>query len=288
MARQTKLHRIYIFLGKIIRTQFKGLNYSAIKGRFDGPIVLANSIPKAGTNLMERLLVFLPGMRMAPFRTLLDWDGCSVRTTNRLLRLHKGQFINAHLPAHQGFPVWLTKQGIKTLFLIRDPRDVVISNYKYVNEIDTTHYSHKFIASLPDDDARLAAVINGIDGAVASVDELWRRFDGWLNDPNTLVVRYEDLIGEQGGGARDAQLASIRAISLHLGLHLSPSVIEHVGKNVYSTKSSTFRKGKIGNWKDVFSDEHVELFKARSGDLLVKLGYESSSNWGVNTSGKKN
>lgn len=282
MARQTKFDRFFIFSRKIIRAQLMGLNVSAIQGRFNGPRVLSNSIPKAGTNLMERLLTFMPGMRMAPFRTLLDWDSCSARTERRLLRLHKGQFINAHLPAHQDILDLLNKQGIKTIFLIRDPRDVVISNYKYVNEIDTTHFSHKFIAALSDDNARLTAVINGIEGAVASVNELWRRFDGWFNDPGTLVVKYEDLIGEQGGGTRDVQLASIRAISLHLGFNLPSCVIEHIGKNIYSTKSSTFRKGKIGNWKDTFTAEHVDLFKAQSGDLLVRLGYESSFDWRVN------
>lgn len=281
MAKQTKLDRVLIFSKKIIRTQLMGLSPSALKGRIIGPRVLANSIPKAGTNLMERALTFTPGIRMAPFRTLLDWNECSPRTARRLKRLHNGQFINAHLPAHREVLDLVDDLGVKALFLIRDPRDVVISNYKYVNEIDTTHFSHKYIAGLPDDNARLTAVINGIDGAVASVAELWGRFDGWLTAPNTLVIKYEDLIGSQGGGERGVQLAMIEAIASHIGIKLSPGEIEYVAGNVYSTKASTFRKGKIGTWKDVFTDEHVELFKAQTGDLLIKLGYESNSDWGV-------
>lgn len=159
MAKQTNLDRVLIFSRKIIRTQLMGLNPSALKGRITGPRILANSIPKAGTNLMERALTFTPGMRMAPFRTLLDWDECSSGTARRLKRLHNGQFINAHLPAHQRIINFVDKLGVKTIFLIRDPRDIVISHYKYVNEIDTTHFSHKFIASLPNDNARITAVM---------------------------------------------------------------------------------------------------------------------------------
>jgi sulfotransferase 6B1 len=281
MAKQTKFDRALIFFRKIIRTQSMGCKPSAIKGRITGPKVLANSIPKAGTNLMERALTFTPGLRMAPFRTLMDWDECSSRTARRLRRLGNGQFINAHLPAHQEILNLVDNLGVKALFLIRDPRDVVISNYKYVNEIDTTHFSHKFISGLPDDSARLTAVINGIDGAVASVAELWRRFDGWFTAPNTLVIKYEDLIGSQGGGGRQSQLATILAIGSHLNIELSSGDIEYIARNVYSTKASTFRKGKIGTWKDVFTDEHVALFKAQTGDLLIRLGYEATSNWGV-------
>jgi hypothetical protein len=280
MAKQTKFDRGLIFFRKVLRTQLAGLRVEALKGRCNGPRVLANSIPKAGTNLMERALMLTPGMRMAPFRTIMDWDGCSARTARRLKRLGKGQFINAHVVADQDILGLVKSQGIKTIFLIRDPRDVLISNFKYVCEIDTTHFSHKVIASLPDDNARLSAAINGIDGVVASVSELWMRFDGWLSAPDTLVVRYEDLIGGQGGGDDVVQLATIKAITSHIGFELSHADIEKIALNVFSTKSPTFRKGQLGTWRQVFSAEHVQQFKEQSGDLLIRLGYESSHNWG--------
>lgn len=280
MAKSNNIDRALIFSRKIARTQWQGMRLSAWLGRFQGTKVLSNSIPKAGTNLMERALMFMPGMRMAPFRTLLDWDEISPKTARRLKRLHRGQFINAHLPSHQALLELLSENGIKTIFMIRDPRDVAISNYKYVCEIDTTHYSHRFVAELPDDDARLMAVIRGIDGAVASVSELWRRFDGWFHDPNTLVVKYEDLIGSRGGGSSQLQLERILAISMHLGHGLSETEIANIASSIYSTKASTFRKGKIGTWRNSFTDEHVALFKELTGDLLVRLGYEQSSDWG--------
>lgn len=282
MPNQTKIDRFFIFVNKLIRTQLMALRPMSLKGRFTGPRVLANSIPKAGTNLMERALTHTPGMRMAPFRTLLDWDECSPKTLKRLMRLKNGQFILGHLPAHQDILDLLATLDIKTLFLIRDPRDIVVSMYKYINEIDVTHYSHKVIASLPDDHARLTAVIKGIDGNVASVAEIWNRFNGWMSAPGTLVIKYEDLLGEQGGGSKDAQCATIYAIASHLGMEVSVTDMQYIAHHTYCTKSSTFRRGMIGTWRTVFTDDHERLFKATTGDLLIRLGYESTTDWRAN------
>lgn len=282
MSKQNKLDRVMIFTKKIIRTQLAAMNVSTFRGRFVGPKVLANSVPKAGTNMMERVLSFMPTLRMAPYRTLMEWDVGLARNTSRIAKLGRGQFINAHLPAYPHFLEQVDSLHIRSLYLIRDPRDVVISNFKYVNEIDTTHPSSKFIAALPDDNARLTAAIIGIDGAVASVADVWNRFDGWRTHRNTLTVRYEDLVGSRGGGDDKVQKETIRAIAVHLGISLTDDELNFIAANVYSTKASTFRKGGTGNWKKVFTAEHVKLFKEQTGDLLIKLGYEESDDWGVN------
>lgn len=44
-------------------------------------------------------------------------------------------------------------------------------------------------------------------------------------------------------------------------------------------RTSHYRKGVPGDWKNHFNNEHVRLFKKRYNDLLVKLGYESSEDW---------
>jgi hypothetical protein len=44
-------------------------------------------------------------------------------------------------------------------------------------------------------------------------------------------------------------------------------------------KSHTFRSGKTGGWKEYFTEEHKSLFKEMAGDLLVRLGYETTNDW---------
>jgi hypothetical protein len=44
-------------------------------------------------------------------------------------------------------------------------------------------------------------------------------------------------------------------------------------------KSHTFRTGKTGGWREFFTAEHKKLFKDVAGDLVVRLGYEKTSDW---------
>lgn len=42
---------------------------------------------------------------------------------------------------------------------------------------------------------------------------------------------------------------------------------------------SHYRKGVSGDWRNHFKEEHIKLFKEKYSDLLIKLGYESDSDW---------
>ena len=42
---------------------------------------------------------------------------------------------------------------------------------------------------------------------------------------------------------------------------------------------STFRKGLIGEWRELFNEEIKNIFKEKAGDLLIKSGYEKDKNW---------
>ena len=44
-------------------------------------------------------------------------------------------------------------------------------------------------------------------------------------------------------------------------------------------KSSHYRKGKPGDWKNHFNEEHKKYFKEKYGDLLIKLNYEFDNDW---------
>jgi hypothetical protein len=43
--------------------------------------------------------------------------------------------------------------------------------------------------------------------------------------------------------------------------------------------SSHYRKGLAGDWRNHFTARHVEHFKARYNELLLKTGYEASADW---------
>ena len=43
--------------------------------------------------------------------------------------------------------------------------------------------------------------------------------------------------------------------------------------------SSNFRSGKIGGWKEEFSQDNIVKFKELVGESLIKLKYEKDINW---------
>jgi len=271
---QSKLDRIKIFANKLVQAKIKSFSSDARNLRENGPKILVNSIPKAGTHLMETTLNLVPGLVFSGNRAMLDWDECTASTMRKLRKIKKGQFANAHLPAHTRLLEEIEKQDIKVIFMIRDPRDVIVSHAKYVNEIDTTHPSHKVMALLPDEDARLMAVIQGVEGFSAAVDDLWGKYDAWFKHSSVCVVKFEELIGERGGGSEEDQLSTLDRVVKHIGLNLTEGEILDIAHNVFNPRSPTFRKGATGNWKKHFKEEHILEFNRRAGGLLGRIGYE--------------
>lgn len=113
----------------------------------------------------------------------------------------------------------------------------------------------------------------------------------YSSDRNCLVCRYENLVGPQGGGTEALQREEIKRIAEHLGFSVSEPLLESVLAHIYGNEvdpfgspglehfRSTFQRGKINNWKDVFTEEHKERFKQRLGKMLIALGYEQDDNW---------
>jgi len=56
-------------------------------------------------------------------------------------------------------------------------------------------------------------------------------------------------------------------------------VMRTVIGNINPANSHTFRKGQVGEWKEVFTEEHKELIKSVAGKLLIDLGYETDLAW---------
>lgn len=277
---QTEFVRGRIFAMRKASRIIGGLRPTAIKGRFRGPRVLMNSIPKSGTNLMENALNNFPLMRNGGWHTLGGWLVVDYSTIGLIKDMGRGEFLSAHLPAHKDVVALLRDEGIKSLLMIRDPRDIVVSHFNYVTYIDLTHVAHRHFSALPDDDARLMASIRGVEGCHASVRNVLESYVGWLDDKNTLVVRFEDLIGPAGGGDDLRQFRAVRDMARHIGVAMSDDEARKICSIAYSAKGPTFRSGKKGGWRGVFKEEHVKAFKELAGDYLIRYGYEAGNDWG--------
>jgi hypothetical protein len=271
------IEKYIYFGGSKLRAFISGLRPAALRGRISAPKVLINSIPKAGTHLLESTLVNFPMLRKNVQRTLRGWDSVDEHTIEKLRTLKRGQFVTAHLPAHQELLDLVEQEDIKVLLVVRDPRDVAVSKVKYITEVNLTHPSHDYFASLPNDDERLLAAINGVKDRETAIGEVFRMFQGWIGQRNVLMVRFEDLIGERGGGSHEAQQRCIKSITAHLDITLSDEVIVRIADGAFSIKSPTFRKGRLGEWKSQFKSAHLKAFKESSKLISDKFGYDMTS-----------
>jgi hypothetical protein len=251
----------------------------------NGPLIFSNSLPKAGTHLLQRLLSLLPN-------TSSTWSYHFDEAINgfgnyqQLATARSGQVVTAHIPHSIEIMSVLDAHDFIKFFMLRDPRDAVISGAHYITNMDRTHRLSPYYNSLATDDERIMATIRGVEGPLIedgirskSIGEHLESFLEWISEPSCLIVKFEDLVGSAGGGNDHAQHESIKLITEHLGMSLSAAEIKAIAAQVFSTKSKTFRKGQIGTWKDRLTAEHKIAFKAVAGEALILMGYEKDLNW---------
>jgi hypothetical protein len=257
------------------------------------PKVLLNSIPKAGTHLLAALLRALPRMMFSGLQLTLDefmFDTSRTKGTDfdrrRLARVLgsvcNGQFVIAHFPAHRELGPLIAAAGLKSILMIRDPRDIAVSHSFYVNN-HPRHPLHRRYKELHSDEARLLASIVGLPGngraLIEDIGTRLDRFTPWLSYDNTYVCRFESLVGPSGGGSADLQKREVATIASRLNRHLSDAGIERTAQRIWSSRAATFRRGRIGDWRNHFSNEHKAAFKEVAERHLIALGYEDGPIW---------
>ncbi len=188
-----------------------------------------------------------------------------------------------------------------TYFIYRDPRDVVVSHVYYITELAPHHIYHRYFQEvLPDMHARLRASIQGIragelthlpayqktlERSYASPEEfilpnIQQRFEPyleWLKQPEICLLRYEDLISKPAQA-----IEAILEHAMQRGFKLffpKDEAIRRIMESLDPAKSPTFRAGKSGEWRELFTEEHKTLFKSVANDLLLLLGYEQDASW---------
>jgi sulfotransferase 6B1 len=270
--------------------------------------IVANSIPKSGTNLLARLLTLLGfeqssemGIRsrlvagpFSPARKLLRARSAEKVTIGvvspqridrrwlerRLSRVPDGYFVSAHCVYSPELASLIAGERIPVVCIIRDPRDVAVSQMHHIKK-RKEHFAHEAFVKLPSDHERLLHSIRGgeLGGRrLQSLDERYRQFLGWQDDDNAMVVKFEDLVGPRGGGSAEAQRRTVERVARHISLEPDKRMIRTVEENIFGV-SKTFRKGQIGGWREEFSEEHARAAREIAGPLLVELGYEANPEW---------
>jgi Sulfotransferase domain len=160
----------------------------------------------------------------------------------------------------------------KAVYLVRDPRDVALSEYAYQTALgleskDLDNYLKRFLS-----------------GRVNPFAPWKQHVESWLSAPLTkeqrFVLRFEDL--------RADTVKTITQIARFLGLTPDEQRIRRAiaGNTVESMKikenetpqraskhGQFIRSGSVGGWRANLNPAQVELFRERADDVLTKIGY---------------
>lgn len=193
---------------------------------------------------------------------------------------------------------------LKKIILIRDLRDVAISMVHHMRKglwPGLSHEERQEFLKLSFDE-QLHFVINyeydvwavrkkAPNSLQVSLRIVAEQAERYFLCSDVLTCRYEHLVGPEGGGTLEEQLRELENIAMFINLHPSQlNLIEIAGKiygnnenpfgqGDFANYHSTFTTGKIGGWKQIFTETHKEAFKQKLGKSLIALGYEVDDNW---------
>jgi hypothetical protein len=268
------------------------------------PRIILIGPPKTGTHLLSDCLSLMPRMMFSGRRLALPKFYAHRKPHNLQFDLSKaplaldkpglrrflggcpqGMFVTAHARFHPVLQDLLRELRFRQILLLRDPRDVVVSSMFFTKRGPGIQHHKYYAEALKSDQERIMATIRGFgrdvgtDRPRASIGERFEEYTPWLDDPSTLVVRFEDLVGPRGGGDSERQLDEIKRIGDFVERPLSHGEAQQIAQKMYSKGSLTYRKGIVGDWRNYFTEDHRRVFKEVAGDVLIRLGYEKDMDW---------
>lgn len=121
--------------------------------------------------------------------TLRGGEGSLVKT---LSGINRGQCVPAHIPDRVAVDTAIDERDICHVLIVRDFRDVILSNIQYLQGIHKSHPHNVVFEKLSTLDEKIDACLKGLPEInMMAWPELIKNYRGWLSSENILIVRYE-------------------------------------------------------------------------------------------------
>lgn len=233
------------------------------------------SYPRSGTTWLQMILYQLTTDgdmdRIAHISEVCPWFERAAISKRRYDTMPSPRVFKSHLPW-----IWIPKRICRYIYVARDGRDVAVSFYHF-------HKSH-FRYTKP-----FSRFFRNFMRGWVVWGSWFYHVSGWWkhrDDPRVLFLRYEDLVRDLEGTIRQI----IAFLELNIPEERIPQIVErssfafmkqHELKFDYATElmldrgmtPSTFiRKGKVGTWREYFTEEERAQFEAKYERCVGRLG----------------
>ena len=254
---------------------------------------VVNSLPKSGTNLVKRFMT-LSGMRFVrhlPARHSLvarlaagmqpsypiGVDFIQLRSKTfvdkSLASLDESEFLTLHAGHSPALLDVARAHHVKPVLVLRDPRAVLNAFVHYVPTV-RHHPMRRHFETLGLEQRYAFALAGGWAGKVylEPLDNCCRAMETWKASPDVLTVRFEDLVGEKGGGSADRQEDVCSTLAAYLGI--PDASRDHAIENLFGA-SLTFRSGQIASWREEMPAHLQERATGTLASILAQWGYDA-------------
>lgn len=232
--------------------------------------------------LSDSRVYYRSGLRTYTYQDRLpgriDERRLTERTFERPFPLHR--IVTPLYFSFENFKDLPKPSAYRAFFVYRDPRDIVVSGYFLRKSTDTLGNTAE--------DRNFLQAASLEDGLIYSIDRAERRgvfeaFRSWTDaaseNPNVKLTRYEDLTG-------DDSFRSIQELMSFFDVAIGPQELRELvarcsfdrlsggRRRGEADRSSHYRRGVAGDWKQYFTPRIDERFNEVAGDLLRLFGYE--------------
>jgi hypothetical protein len=180
----------------------------------------------------------------------------------------------------------IEKYNAKIIHIVRDPRDLIsamgkkIYNFRKLIAAARNKNSNQIISEIITGGAPFYSYLYAFDKVqnVKGINDLYAFWLPWIEHPNTLTVRFEDLSGANG---QHKQKETICKIAQFLNIPCDQKKAHAIATKLQGGGFfGLFKKSpSVGAWQKTFTPEHKQLCKQIAGQLIIDLNYAHNNNW---------